>query len=128
MSPFDFLNAINYSKAKIFEGEESERDYVPFVINRTLSYSPEAVMLANEMNKQDIPKDWQFAFLLGVVPKKKRYVKWEKKVAVSDDVALVQEAYKYSAQKAEQALACLTPEQLETIRQTLNKGGKSCKM
>lgn len=127
MSPFDFLNSINFSKEWVFEGETAEKDYVPFVINRTLSYSPDAVLWVNEINKGDIPKEWQYAYLMGVIPKKKRYVKWEKKVPASDDVALVSEAYKYSLQKAAEACEMLTSEQLETIRVQMNKGGKSCK-
>ncbi len=127
MSPFDFLNQINFGKEDIFDGEESERDYVPFVINRTLSYSPDAVMWANEMNRAEIPKEWQFDFLLRVIPKKKRYTKWEKKVAVSEDIALISESYKYSTAKALEVSEILTPQQIEYIKDQMNKGGKNAR-
>ena len=122
MSPFDFLNSINYTKEWVFEGEDSERDYIPFVVNRTLSYTPDAVMWANEMNRADIPKEWQYAFLFHVLPKRKRYAKWEKKFVVGEDVALIQEAYKYSVQKATEALALLSSEEIDAIRTEMNRG------
>lgn len=127
MTPFDYLNTINFSKVRIPWDASSEKDYVPFVINRTLSYSPDAVLWVNEINRGDIPKEQQYAYLFGALPKKKRYAKWEKKPPATDDVALVSSSYKYSTRKAEEACALLTAAQLECIREEMNKGGKSCK-
>lgn len=124
MSPFDFLNSINFSKEWVFEGETAEKDYVPFVINRTLSYSPDAVLWANEINKGDIPKEWQYAYLMGVIPKKKRYVKWEKKVPASETVSLVSAAYKCSVEKAVVIAELLREEQVEAIKEYMAVGGK----
>ena len=62
MTPFDFLNAINETKKDIFrEDPLAQKDYSAFMVNRGLSYFPDTIMFANEMNKNaSIPNDWQF--------------------------------------------------------------------
>ena len=126
MTPFDFINSINFDKKNLFEDPQAEKDYVPFIVNRGLSYFPDTVFLANEMNRvSSAPKRWQFDFLLNSVSKRKRFSKWSKKDAVTDDLTLVQEYYKYSKEKALEALSLLSKQQLDAIRHTMNKGGKS---
>ena len=126
MTPFDFINSINFDKKNLFEDPQAEKDYVPFLVNRGLSYFPDTVFLANEMNRVGgAPKRWQFDFLLNSVSKRKRFSKWSKKDASTDDLALVQEYYKYSKEKALDALSLLSKQQLDAIKHTMNKGGKS---
>ena len=52
MNPFEFLNAINYTKKDLMVDPENEKHYNSFVINRSLSYFPDTVAIANEMNKK----------------------------------------------------------------------------
>jgi hypothetical protein len=121
LSPFDFLNAINYSKENLIVDEETEKQYQPFIVNRGLSNSMDTVIYANEMNSRPhIEKKAQFAFLRKTVTKRKRYDKWVK-AEVIENLDLVKEAYGYSDRKALEALTILTPAQLEYIRNT--KGG-----
>lgn len=123
---FEFLNAINHLKVDKFAGNpEAEKDYVPFVINRTLSYCADAVMWANEMNRMGIPNKWQFDFLMISLPKKKRYVKWDKKPPATDDINMVARAYNLSYHKAVAAAELLSPEQLESLRQDSYQGGRT---
>jgi len=125
-TPFDFLNSVNYTKEWIFDGEDSEKDYVPFVVNRTLSYATDAVIWVNEVNKADIPKEWQYALLFHALPKRKRYAKWEKRPVISEDVALIAEAYQCSLVKAAEVAGILTEDQLAEIRSSLRRpSGKS---
>lgn len=126
MSFFDFLNAINTTKKDLLrEDPLSEKDYVPFMVNRGLSYFPDTIMYANEMNKHAaIPKKWQFDFYRIGIPTKKRFSKWSKKESHSDDVKLVMNVYNYSAEKAARALEILTEEQLESLRTSYSKGGR----
>ena len=51
MSPFEFLNAINFTKKNVMSDPENEKYYNSFIINRSLSYFPDTVAIANEMNK-----------------------------------------------------------------------------
>ena len=126
MSFFDYLNAINVSKVDLMKEDPlSEKDYVPFMINRGLSYFSDTIMYANEMNKySNIPKDWQFAFYMQSVPKKKRFSKWHKKDQNSDDLNLIMTVYDYSSQRAVEALELLTEAQVQSLRDSYSKGGK----
>jgi hypothetical protein len=125
MTPFDFINAINLTKKNLFEDPQAEKDYVPFLVNRGLSYFPDTVLYANEMNRNSgIPKDWQFSFFLNTIPKKKRFSKWHKKDADSESLTLVKEYFGYSSEKALEALSILSDDQLVMIKEKLYKGGK----
>ena len=125
MSPFDFINAINLTKEDLFQDKLANKDYSPFLVNRGLSFFHDTVVQANTMNQNHhIPKEWQFAFLLNSVTKKKRFSKWHKADDATESLKLVQEYYGYSSEKAKDALSVLSDEQLNEIKQKLNKGGK----
>lgn len=126
MSFFDFLNAINSTKKDLLKEDPlSEKDYVPFMINRGLSYFTDTILYANEMNKYaSIPKRWQFDFYLNAIKPKKRFSKWAKKDENSDDIKLIMMAYDYSAEKAASVLDLFTEEQLVSLRQHYSCGGK----
>ena len=126
MSFFDYLNAINTTKKDLMKDDPlSEKDYVPFMVNRCLSYFPDTILYANEMNKYaSIPKDWQFAFYLNGIKPKKRFSKWSKKDQNSDDITLIMKVYGYSASRAAEALEILTESQLSDIRSAYKVGGR----
>ena len=85
MQPFDFLNAINDNKQNLMADPECEKDYVPFLTNRTLSYFPDTVHMANAMNQyHHLDNKLQFQFLLNIVRKRKRFSKWDKPTEISD--------------------------------------------
>jgi hypothetical protein len=126
MTPFDFINAINFTKKDLLaEDPMAKKDYVPFIINRGLGYFPDTVLYANEMNRNSsIAADWQFSFLLNSISKKKRFSKWHKKDAETESLRLVKEYFGYSDSKAIDALSILTEDQLVMIKEKLYKGGK----
>jgi len=125
MSPFDYLNSINDTKVNLMVDEASEKAYPPFMINRGLSYFPDTVLLANEMNRlHHAPKPMQYEFLINTVRKKKRFSKWLKPQE-HEDLLIVKEYYGYSNEKARSALSVLSAKQLQDIRKKLDKGGKS---
>jgi hypothetical protein len=126
MSPFDFLNAINLSKEDLLRQDPlNEKDYVPFMVNRGLSYFADTVMMANEMNQHsDIPKLWQNDFFLNTITRKKRFSKWHKKDTEGKSLQLIMEYYKYSAERAKEVMDILSPDQLKMIEEKLFKGGK----
>jgi len=125
MTPFDFINAINFTKQNLFEDAQAKKDYVPFIVNRGLSYFPDTVLYANEMNRNfGIDEDWQFFFLLNSISKKKRFSKWAKKEAETESVLLVKEYYGYSTKRAQEVLGVLSEDQLVMIKEKLYRGGK----
>jgi hypothetical protein len=125
MSPFDFINAINYSKEDLFEDPQASKDYSAYLVNRGLSYFPDTVMYANEMNQRSsLSPDQQFHFFLNTIPKRKRFSKWNKKDTESKSLTLVKEYFGYSSEKAKEALSLLSEEQISMIEEKLSKGGK----
>ena len=125
MSPFDFINAICENKKNLFQDPQAHKDYEAYIVNRGLSYFPDTVLYANEMNQHhQIAKDWQFSFFLNIISKKKRFSKWNKKEAKTEALVLVKEYYGYSNEKAKEALNVLTEEQIAMIKEKLFKGGK----
>jgi len=124
MNPFDYVNAICDSKQNLIIDEISEKSYNPFMINRTLSYHFDTVLLANEMNQRaHLDKKLQNDFLINTVRKKKRFAKWMKPLS-SDDLEVVKEYYGYSNEKARQVLPLLNDDQMGQLRQRIFKGGK----
>lgn len=126
MSPFDFINAINFTKENLFDKDPlANKDYNAFIVNRGLSYFVDTIMYANEMNRlHQTPKEWQFQFLLNSISQKKRFSKWNKKEAESKQLALVKEYFGYSNEKAKVAMTILSDEQLKQIEEQLYKGGR----
>jgi len=124
LSPFDFLNDINYGKSNIMVDDISEKAYAPFMVNRGLSYFQDTILIANEMNKHHhLDHRLQFDFLINIVRKKKRFSKWAKPQKMSD-VEVVKEYYGYSNEKARQACKLLSSTQLDDLRKKVYKGGR----
>ena len=96
MNPFDYVNAINYTKKDIMQTPEDESAYNPFMVNRSLSYFSDTVGIANEMNRyHHLEKRLQFSFLINIIRKRKRFSKWVKP-ELENDVDVVKEYYGYS--------------------------------
>jgi len=124
MNPYDYLNSINMTKKDIMVDDITEKSYIPFMINRSLSYFPDTVLFANEMNQyHHLDKKLQFHFFINTIRKRKRFSKWAKPVKESD-LEVVKEYYGYSNEKAKQALTLLSEEQLNLLKQKVYKGGR----
>jgi NACalpha-BTF3-like transcription factor len=122
MNPFDFVNSINGHK-DIMQDEETERAYVPFVVNRQMSYFNDTVLVANQANMMShVDHRLQYHYLLNTIKPRKRFSKWAKRHEDSD-IELVMMHYGYNYEKAHTALSLLTKHQLDTIKNKYNKGG-----
>lgn len=125
LSPFDYLNTINYSKQDIMIDDVTEKAYSSFMINRSLSYFPDTVQFANVMNQyHHLDKKLQYHFLLNIIRKRKRFSKWIK-ADNSNDIEAVKKYYGYSNEKARQVLSLLSNDQIVAIKQKVSKGGTS---
>lgn len=127
MNPFDFVNSINQTKVDMMTGTENdelaEKGYVPFIVNKALSYFPDTLLYVNEVNKlAHIDNKLQYHYLLNSIRAQKRYSKWAKKED-SDDLEVVKQYYGYSNEKAYQALSILSKDQLNYIKKQLEQGG-----
>lgn len=117
ITPFTFVDAINFNKTDIIrDGDARENDYNPFLVNRALSYFPDTIFDAAEMNaRASLPNIAQFDYLRLSIRKKKRFSKWGKK-SNEADVKAVAETFGYSIGKAREAIRCLTEDQMNMIR------------
>lgn len=123
----DYLNSINFNKNDLM-GEDSDpawkSKYPPFIINKCMSQHMDTVMYANEMNQYSfLDHKMQYDFYIHIVRPKRRFSPWGKKQKI-DDLDLVKRYYGYSTDKAIQALRILSPNQIDYIKDKLNKGGK----
>lgn len=124
MSPFDFVNEIQQGKKQLIIDDATETEYVPFLVNRALSYHKDCVMYANEMNRRhQIDKKLQNDFLLNTVRSKRRpFNKWAK-AEKNEDMACVKSYYGLSDAKARDALRLLTDEQIQMLKDKTDVGG-----
>lgn len=124
MNPFDYLNAINTTKKDIMVDDISEKAYTPFMVNRGLSYFPDTILYANEMNLQHhIDHRLQFDFFINIIKKKKRFSKWAKPINI-ENLELIKEYYGYSNEKAKSVLSLLNDAQINELKLRMYKGGK----
>ena len=128
MKPFDFINDINFGKKNLMRKTEndelSEKAYIPYITNRSLSYFTDTLLYANEMNKfSHLDNKLQYEFLLNSIRPKKRFAKWHKPEQ-DDDIELVSEFYNYSLPKARTVLSILSDKQLSAIRDRMTLGIK----
>jgi len=125
ISPFDFINAIHYSKDNLIVDDWSEKQYNPFIINKGLSYGHDTVIPANEMNSRPhLDKILQFHFLINIIRPKKRFNKWIKAEKI-DDLEVIKEYYGYSTEKAKQVLPLLNDSIIDEMKRRITKGGKN---
>lgn len=124
MNIWDYMKAINDTKEDVIVDEETEKGYVPFIINRGLSYFPDTILYANEMNQRAATdKAMQFSYLKESIRKRKRYSKWFKKEE-QENIDLIIKYYNVSRAKALNMLPILTPENIAEIKRLYNEGGK----
>ena len=120
MNPFALINSISNSKIDILE---DEKDYNAFMVNRGLSYFPDTVIYANEMNKfHHLDSRLQFDFLINIVRKRNRFSKWNKSIE-SENINAIKKYFSYSNEKARDVLPLLSNENLKTIRGRIQHGG-----
>ena len=125
MSPFDYLNSINMTKKNLMIDEQSEKDYVPFIVNRGLGYFQDTVLLANEMNINcHLDHKMQYDFLKSTVKKKKRFSKWLK-ADEDKKVDIICQAYGFSRSNAKSVVTLFDNTQIELLKKRLDKGGSS---
>jgi len=118
---WSYENSILQTK-KYVEPNEKEQ-YSKFRTNTVLSNHVDTVLYANEMNMYPYVNDkMHYDYMFNSIRAKKRFFKRKKQVN-HQNVSLVSEYYKYNRKKALEAIQILTDEQLETIKEKLEKGG-----
>ena len=104
--------------------QETEKDYVPFVVNRAMSQHYDCVMQANQMNiLPHTDKLLQYHFYLNSIrPYKRPFQKWHKKETV-ESLSIIKEYYRCSNEKAREIAVILSEVQIDELKKRLDKGG-----
>ena len=125
MNPFEYCNAINYTKKDIMVDDVAEKAYSPYMVNRQLSYFADTVLAANEMNRNHhLDSRLQFDFLINIIRKKNRFSKWMKPQEI-ENLELIKEYYGYSNEKAKSVLTLLSNANIEELKHRIYKGGRT---
>ena len=120
----EIIPSILQTKKSVINDDLDAKDYVPFVVNRSLSYHIDCILYVNEMNLYpEVDKDMQYQYLLNTIrPMKRKFQSWQKS-QVEKDLECVKIYFGYSNAKAREALRILTDEQIAEIRTKTDKGG-----
>ena len=117
----DIIPSILQTKKDVLDVES---DYNPYIIDRALSFHFDCVLQSNQMNLYPgLDKKLQYHYLLNSIRGYKRpFRPWQKRETI-EDLEAVREHYNYSYEKAKEVLSLLTPEQIASIKNGLQKGG-----
>ena len=123
-NPFDYVNSILQNKKNLIVDELTEKDYQPFLVNRTLSYHKDCILYANEMNRRHLTdKKLQYDFLLNTIRSQKRpFAKWVKSEK-SENLECIKQVFGLSDQKAREAMRLLSNEQIQQLKEQTDTGG-----
>jgi hypothetical protein len=120
----EIIPSILQTKKNPFNDDIDYKDYVPFVINRALSYHQDCVLYANEMNiNPSLDKDMQYQFYLNTIRSMKRKFQPWQKTSTDKDIESIKKYFGFSSEKAKEALRILNDEQIADIRTKTEKGG-----
>jgi hypothetical protein len=119
----EIIPSIMTGKTKVITAN-NEKDYVPFVVNKALSFHYDCIMWVNEMNKNpSLGAAVQYDYLFHSIRKRSRaFKKWLKNTE-SEEIGVIREYYKYSSERAKEVLPLLSKENIIELKKRLDKGG-----
>lgn len=95
--------------------ELMEKEYVPYVVNKSLSYFTDTLLYANEINQYGfLDNKMQYEYLLHSVRQGKRFSKWAKKDS-SVVIDSISKYYQINKKRAEEYASILTEQQKQEI-------------
>lgn len=120
----DIIPSIQQTKKDLSQEEGFEKNYLPFLVNRSLSFHYDCIMQVNQMNLYPgLDKKLQYDYLFhSIRGYKRKFQPWQK-MEKNNDLDLIKEYYGYSNDKARDVLPLLSDENVSEIRKQLNKGG-----
>lgn len=118
ISPFDVIKSVSSTKKHILT---DPKDYTAFVVNKGLSYFPDTIGFANEMNRLwAIPPECQYEYYMNVIRKRDRYSKWNKKDKETEKtLENIMEYYNCSTRVAKQYMKSMSETDIEFINNTM---------
>lgn len=119
----DVVPSILVTKKSVFETDDY-KNYVPFVINKSLSAHYDCIFFVNEMNKNSfLSKKTQYEYYLNTIrPWKRPFQGWLKKDKI-EEIEFVKEYFEVSLEKAKAMRSLLSNNDMKKIKEYLQKGG-----
>ena len=120
----EIIPSILQTKKDVFEDDPTYKTYLPFLVNKALSFHLDCILYANEINMHsELDNKLQNAYLINTIrPIKRKFQPWQK-AQVNTDIECVKAYFGYSNEKAKEALRILSDEQLAIIKAKTEKGG-----
>ena len=127
MNPFEFIDSICTKKSHFPEfNRYYDSAYNPFVTNRHLSYFPDTIFLAQDMNLNwQIPRKMQYEYYYTSVRPKRRFKRWPPQRRTPEEVQLVSAFYGVNYRRAREYVNILSDEEISRIRSEMSEGGVS---
>ena len=123
MGPFEFIKSINANKNIMKNDVLAEKEYIPFLVNRGLSFFQDTILQVNEMNRcHYLDKKLQFDYLLNNIRPRNRWSKWLKPSKI-ENLEIVKTYFGFGNEKAKDALEVLSDTQIEEIKTLFTEGG-----
>ena len=124
-SPFDYAKSVTHTKESMYTTEAIfEKEYLPFMVNRSLSNSPKTALFADMMDVYpNLDKKLQYDFYLYGIPKQSGYAKWVKKAESEfpqDIIDFVCDRMKLSLSRAIEIIKLLG---VDYVKTEMNKNG-----
>jgi hypothetical protein len=118
MSPFDWVKQITCEKREwdSFTDEEKEA-FVPFIINKALSYNPQYIQIVEMAMTYSMPPNKLYDFYKDVIPKKPIWNKWIKSQVKFDEQELqfIAEYFECSTREAKDFIGLLEDQEKSLI-------------
>ncbi len=123
INPFAFFDSASSSKEDLLkQSGVTEKEYVPFLVNRAFSLHPDTVHYAQDMNMYpDLDKKMQYHYYLHGVPARKRFAKWPKPAASDDMIKFVQFLFNCNTQRANEYFFFLDKKKLMLLKDEYNR-------
>lgn len=121
MNPFDIVSSVSHTKKRVIDAD-NEREYSSFMVNRALSYYPDTILQAQEMNvNHHLDGLLQYDYLLNSLRQKKRFSKWFKREK-SESIDSIMRYYNCSYRKALEISRTLSANQISEITRIMTTG------
>lgn len=120
----EWLKSINRKSEYLLKEDDAgikETSYLPYIINRCLSYYPDLIFLVNEMNnRSEMDYKLQYDFFYHAINQANRFSPWQKKEQ-NKDLDAIKEYYGYSELRAKEALRVISKDKMDYILESLSK-------
>lgn len=127
MNPYDFVKSIQSTKINLIEQDASnEKSYVPFLMNKAMSYHYDCLSFVQDMNQRyHLEPRMQHDYLFHTIRSKRRPFIKSTKPEVHATLMNIQKVFGYSPLKAKEAMSLLSPDALMSIMRMCDTGGLS---